>query len=122
MAMSQGLEHVEATLALVQSASGSLSVLGGVDADWKALAATRLASTVALLEATKGRFFLKTRLCLPFAKRCEDEAKRLVAVLAEMGAQAAPEALERLNGALEALEKAVKTLDERSLMQGMAIT
>lgn len=122
MAISQGLEHVEAALALVQSASGSLNELGGLNAEWRALAATRLASMVTLLEATKGRFFLKTRLCLPFAKRCEDEARGLVAVLAEMGTQAAPEAVERLNGTLEALEKAVKTLDERSLMQGMAIT
>ena len=132
--MPQGPEHVEAALKLIQSASDRLSAgtqfpkLEGVREDWRSEAVARLSSTAALLRATMDRFFLKTRLCLPFARRCEDEARKLDALLAELSAQPAADAggncapAQRLNAALQALEQAAKTLDERSLMQGMAIT
>jgi hypothetical protein len=46
----------------------------------------------------------------------------LDALLAEQSAQPTPDGQGRLDAALEALEKAVRTLDERSMMKGMAIT
>jgi hypothetical protein len=120
--MPQGLEHVETALVLIQSASDKMGKLDDVEEGWRTEAVARLTFTAALLRATTGRFFLKTRLCLPFAAKCEDEAKALDALLAELGAQPAPDGQTRLDAALDALEKAAKTLDERSLMQGMAIT
>jgi hypothetical protein len=120
--MPQGLEHVESALKLIQSASDTIGKLGGVEEGWKNEAVARLSSTTALLRALMDRFFLKTKLCLPFAGKCEDEASRLDALLAELCAQPASDGQNRLDLALGALEKAAKTLDERSLMQGMAIT
>jgi len=59
---------------------------------------------------------------LPFARRCEEEARLLDGLLAELGAQDTSDLQPRLVAAMEALVKAARTLDERSLMQGMAIT
>jgi hypothetical protein len=120
--MAQGPEHVEAALKLIESASETIGELDGVEESWRDEAVARLASTTALLRATLDRFFLKTRVCLPFARKCEEEASKLDALLAELGAQPAPDAQQRLGASLQALERAVKTLDERSMMQGMAIT
>ena len=120
--MPQGLEHVEAALGLVQRASETITKLQGVEETRRDAATARLDVVAALLRATTGRFFLKTKLCLPFAKRCEEEAAKLDALLAELSAHPSADAPQRLNAALDALEKAARTLDERSLMQGMAIT
>jgi hypothetical protein len=120
--MSQGLEHVEAAIELIERASDTIGGLGGVQEDWKSEAVARLDPTTALLRGVTDRFFLKTRVCLPFAGKCEEEAKKLDALLAELCAQPASDGQDRLDAALEALERAVKTLDERSLMRGMSIT
>ena len=114
--MPQGIEHVENTLTLIGTASQTIGALG--DMAWKTTAVAELAATAELLEAMKDRFFLKSRLCLPFAKRCEEAAQKL----ADLGAQSGSDAEAKLRAALGALSKATKTLDERSLMQGMAIT
>lgn len=120
--MPQGREHVEAALKLIERAADTIGKLDGVEAGWKSEAVVRLAATTALLRAVTDRFFLKTRVCLPFAGKCEEEANKLDALLAELCAQPASDGQDRLDAALEALEKAVKTLDERSLMRGMTIT
>lgn len=120
--MLQGPEHVEVALKMIQSASEAIQKLGGVEEEGKAEALKRLTSAAALLRATKDRFFLKTKLCLPFARKCEEAARTLDALLAELSVQPAADAEQRLSEALQALERAAKTLDERSLMQGMAIT
>ena len=126
--MAQGVEHVESALKLIESASDEIGKLGSVDENWKRDAMTRLTVIADRLRATRERFFLKTRLCLPFAGKCETTAQKLGALLAELSAHSAPDGeaqaveLNRMSVALDALEMAVKTLDERSLMQGMAIT
>jgi hypothetical protein len=120
--MPQGLDHVEAALKLIQSAVDAIGELGGVEESWKAEAVARLTSTAALLRATVDRFFLKSKLCLPFAGRCEQEAAKLDGLVAELRVRPASDGQDRLDAALGALEKAAKTLDERSRMQGMAIT
>ena len=120
--MAQGVEHVEAALQLIESAADRMGKLGGLDERWRAAALARLTSAGTLLRATTDRFFLKTRLCLPFAAKCQEQAQALDALLAELDAQLAPDGQERLDAALEALGRAARTLDERSLMQGMAIT
>jgi hypothetical protein len=122
MAVSQGSEHVQAALGLIQSVTDGLNGLDGVSESWRAETVGRLGSTADLLRATTERFFLKTRMCLPFARRCEEAAKSLDTLLAELSAESAPDAEQRLTVALGTLEKAARTLDERSLMQGMAIT
>jgi len=120
--MPQGLDLVEAALKLIQSVVDAIGELGGVEESWRAEAVARLTFTAALLRATMDRFFLKSKLCLPFAGKCEQEAIKLDALTAELRAQPASDGQDRLDAALGALEKAAKTLDERSRMQGMAIT
>jgi hypothetical protein len=111
--MPQGPEYVEAALGRIQSASEAIGALQGVEAGWRNGVLERLASVEALLRGTTDRFYLKTRVCLPFARKCEEAAQALEGTLADG---------EGLDAALEALEKAARTLDERSMMQGMAIT
>ena len=122
MPVSKGSEHVETALKLVRSASSTIGRLDGVEEGWKTEAVARLAASEALLSATADRFFLKTKVCLPFARKCEETASAMNALLAETSAQPAADAQQRLTVALEALEKAARTLDERSQMRGMAIT
>lgn len=120
--MPQGIEHVETALERIQSAVDEISELSGIEEGWKADALARLTAAANLLRAATDRFFLKSKLCLPFSGRCEQEAGKLAVVAAELRAQPAADGQSRLDAALEALEKAVKALDERSRMQGMAIT
>jgi hypothetical protein len=120
--MSQGLEHVEETLALIESVSDKVGKLDGVEEGWRSEAVAQLAATAGLLGAVTDRFFLKTRVCLPFTKRCEDAAKALDVLLAEAPAQLASDDQPRVDAALDRLERVAKTLDERSQMRGMAIT
>ena len=120
--MPQGVEHVASALKLIESASDTIGKLDGVSESWSTEAMARLAAIADLLRDTTDRFFLKTRLCLPFAEKCETQARELETLLAELSASSTSDGEARLNAALSALETAVKTLDERSLMQGMAIT
>jgi hypothetical protein len=120
--MPQGLEHVEAALKLIERALDTIGKLGGVQEGWRSEAVAKLTATTALLRGVTDRFFLKTRVCLPFAKKCEDAAVKLDALLVELSAQPTSDGQDRLDAALDALEKAVQTLDERSMMQGMNIT
>jgi hypothetical protein len=115
--MPKGPDHVEAALARIQSASAALDALAGVEDARKNAFRERLSAASALIEGTMDRYFLKTRVCLPFARKCEEAAAALDGLLAEPDAKA-----EDLEAALDALEKAARTLDERSMMQGMAIT
>jgi hypothetical protein len=120
--MPQGPEHVQEALKWMQNASTTISTLDGLEEDWATGAVARLAAASELLQGTMDRFFLKTKVCTPFAQKCEAAAKALDALLAELRAEPAADAQSRLDAALVALEKAARTLDERSLMQGMAIT
>jgi hypothetical protein len=122
--MPQGPEYVDAALERMERVSEAIGTLEGVAAGWKGEAAERLASVEALLRGTTDRFYLKTRVCLPFARKCEEAAQALEDTLAELSARPSATADDqgRLDAALEALEKAARTLDERSMMQGMAIT
>ena len=118
--MPDGLEHVGNALALIVTASAALESLG--DADWRAEVEAKLAASADLLSKMGDRFFLKSRLCLPFARRCEEAAQKLADLLSESGEVLAPDAGSGIRAAADALVKATKTLEERSLMQGMAIT
>jgi hypothetical protein len=120
--MPQGLDHVEAALEWIERASDALDALGAMQESRKSEAGARLASAASLLRAVRDRFFLKTRVSVPFARKCEGAAQELAALLADLSVQPAAEGEDRLDAALGALESAVKTLDERSLMQGMSIT
>jgi len=113
--MPNGLEYVEGTLGKMEGISAAIGALTGIEEGTKADMLGRLATIAELLQGTTDRFFLKTRVCLPFARKCEQAAEELEAVVAEGGQG-------QLEGALVALEKAARTLDERSMMQGMAIT
>ena len=120
--MSEGTEHIEAALNSVQNASDAIAKLDGVEESWGTEAVARLTSCADRLRASEGRFFLKTKMCLPFARKCEETAKTLDTLLAEQVAQPTADAQQQLTAALEALDKAARTLDERSQMQGMTIT
>jgi hypothetical protein len=125
MATPQGVAHVEAALELVGRAGEQIERLEGVDEGWRAEAGRKLSEASELLRGTLDRFYLKTKVCLPFARRCEEGAHALEELLEEEGerareGEAGREA--RLMAAIEAAAQAARVLDERSLMQGMAIT
>jgi hypothetical protein len=120
--MEKGTDHVEAALKLVQSTSDAIDKLDGVPDGWKAEALARLGSVADLLGPVTERFFLRTRMSLPFARRCEAAARTLDSVLAGQSSPLSGDAQQRLTAALDGLEKAAKTLDERSQMRGTVIT
>jgi hypothetical protein len=122
--MPSGPEYVEATLAKVERTTTAIGALAGVDESWRAEAQTRLVAVAELLRGTTGRFFLKTRVCLPFARKCDQAACKLEAALETLAGEGSeqPPLAAALEAALAALEKAARTLDERSMMQGMSIT
>jgi hypothetical protein len=122
MSTPQGVAHVEAALELAGNASTSIGKLEGVDESWRAEAAGTLGEASDLLRGTLDRFYLKTKVCLPFSRRCQEQARVLADLLSELGEPAPAGAEERLQTAIDALAQAARTLDERSLMQGMAIT
>ena len=120
--MPNGPEYVEATLAKIESISAAIGGLAGAEDEWKTNAQGRLAALVELLQGMGDRFFLKTRVCLPFARKCDQAAEGLEALVSELGGLSQGDGMQKLETALVVLEKAVRTLDERSMMQGMAIT
>ena len=122
--MSKGEEHVVAALATCQSMSAQAAALNGLDANWASDMSERLSTVSEMLQQVQGRFFLRSKLCLPFARRCSTEAERLQGELAALdsGDDANDQAVARALEALGTLERAVRTLDERSEMKGMAIT
>ena len=115
--MPTGEEHVQATLSLCQQAQEHLASTSA-----PADAGQRLAAICSTLILVSERFFIKSRLCLPFAARCEEAAKRMDAALTDWLAQPGTEASQRFESALQSLEKAARTLDDRSTTQGMTIT
>ena len=120
--MPNGPEYVEATLAKIGSISTAIGGLAGVEEGWKTDAQGRLAALAELLRGMGDRFFLKTRVCLPFARKCDQAAEGLETLVAEQGGPSQEGGMPKLEAALTVLEKAVRTLDERSMMQGMSIT
>jgi hypothetical protein len=120
--MPQGLDHVNATLKLIDEIAGAIPKTDGLEQDWKPKATARLSAIAERLETSKDRFFLKSRLCIPFAAKCETAAQDLEALLTELAAHPAADAQRQINTALDGLDIATKTLDERSTMRGMAIT
>ncbi|MBM3187491.1 MAG: hypothetical protein FJZ90_02080 [Chloroflexi bacterium] len=120
--MPTGTEHVQAVSGLCQTITERLETLADADGAWKAEAIARLQAMRGTLDGMGDRFFLKSKLCMPFAARCVREAEGLQGVLKQLEAGADDQARQRFAEALNLLEKAVQTLDERSTMQGMAIT
>jgi hypothetical protein len=114
--MPNGPEYVEAALAKIERMLTAIGALAGVEGDWRADAQGRLAAAAELLQGTTDRFYLKTRVCLPFARKCDQAADGLAALVSESAGQ------QELEAALTLLEKTARTLDERSMMQGMSIT
>jgi hypothetical protein len=117
-----GVTHVEAALELAGHASESIRQLLGVDEAWRTEALNKLDTAAGLLRGTLDRFYLKTKVCLPFARRCQEQAQVLADLLSELEDPAPAGTEQRLQIAIDALSQAARTLDERSLMQGMAIT
>ena len=111
------MEHVEAALDIIRSASEMIGKMAAVEPSWQVGALAKLNATDALLRATTDRFFLKTRASLPPARKVQEQAESLAGALAEP----APD-VHKIGASLEALERAVKALDERSLMQGFTVT
>ena len=74
------------------------------------------------LENLKDRFFLRSKLCLPFAAKCARAAGEVERAILTLAASPGDTASQRLSEAIDALAKASRALDERSAMQDMAIT
>lgn len=126
--MPTGLDHVLTTVALCQHLNQDMLALHGVEDVWKQRMLARLEKVRCDLAAMQDSFFLRSKLCLPFAARCEQEARKLEGLLDTLRSSAPPsssggdETLQVFAGILDALERAVKVLDERSNAQGMVIT
>lgn len=121
-AVSQGQDQVQAALDRCCSVSEGVAGLGSVEGEWRAEVTERLEGVRMLLEGMRDRFFLRTRLCVPFTSRCEVEARRLEEALGALEAAPGEGARQGFGSALAAVEKSAKALEERSAMQGMAIT
>jgi hypothetical protein len=119
--MSDGQAHVETALALCRSAKEDLSALVEPDQSWVGETIARVEGIEATLEGLKDRFFVRSKLCLPFAARCVAEAEKLEQAVQGLQPESESQVAD-LAAALSALEKAVRALDGRSAMQGMAIT
>ena len=120
--MAQGPDHVLAALTVCQQAADGIGAMEGLDEAWTTEIASRLDVVGERLEEVKDRFFIKSKLCLPFAARCARQATSLQAALSSLSDGADATSQQRLSEALAALEKATKALDDRSSMQGMTIT
>jgi hypothetical protein len=121
--MPTGLDHVLTTVALCERLTQELPALAGVEDVWKQRMVTRLEKVRSDLVAMQERFFLRSKLCYPFAARGEQEARKLEGAFAALpGSGADDPARQAFSTSLEALERAVKVLDERSNAQGMVIT
>lgn len=119
--MATGQEKAQVALDICRDVTASLGMLSALDAGWKSEMLSRLEAVSNSLAAMQDRFFLRSKLCLPYANKCEQEAERLCQALRAVQAEES-EARARFQEALDALEQATRQLDERSLMQGMVIT
>ena len=120
--MSKGQEQAQVALEICRNVSDGIKGLTAVEEGWKTEAERKLTCVQEVLDSIVDKFFLRTKLSLPFTLRCEEEARRLEEMLRGLDARADRDAQQRITGALDALEKAVKALENRSAMQGMAIT
>ncbi len=118
--MPTGSEHVQATIELCQRLAATLAALQSIDKPAIDDVAARLAQMQSSLVGMQDRFFLRSKLCLPFAARCEQEAHKLEQAVA--GWTADPSSHRAVQEALKSAEQAVKLLDDRSGAQGMVIT
>ena len=120
--MSQGQDQVHAALEICWSVSEGVGKLAAVQGEWKAETAGRLQHVQEVLDGMRDKFFLRTKLCVPFTARCEKEAGRLGEALGGLEAVPGEDAQQGFDSALAALEKSAKALEDRSAMRGMAIT
>jgi hypothetical protein len=114
--MPQGEEYLADALARCRQMAGQIVTLEQGDEAWRSDVGQRLSAVADLLQSMEGRFFLRSKLCLPFARRCAEGAESLEATLGRA------EVASQVDQMLQALELAARTLDERSQMQGMSIT
>ena len=120
--MSKGQEQVQVALGMCRDALEGVGKVVAVEESWKTEVGRRLACVQEVLDGVMNKFFLKTKLCLPFTAKCEQNARALEETLRGLGPRPDGDAQQRFMGALDALEKAVKALADRSTMQGMTIT
>ena len=118
--MPKGQDHVATALSACRQVSDGVKALQGIDEAWRGQTIESLNDMQAALEGMKGRFFIRSKLCLPFAARVAKGAQALAE--AQSALSAGEDAQQQFANALVTLQKAVRVLDERSAMQGMAIT
>ncbi len=119
--MPSGEEYVITALALSRDAGGALEDLEDIDETWRDHVTVQIKEITDLLTGVEGRFFVRSKLCLPFARRAAAEAERLSQAMDDL-ANGRRGAMTDIEEALAALSQAARTLDERSTMQGMSIT
>lgn len=120
--MTLGEEHVLRTIELCRTIAAEVAALGALDQEWRAATGECLGRIEGTLGQVKDRFILKSKVCLPFAARCEEHARALEGGLQSLRHNPGQDAVGAFSGALDALDKAARTLDERTDMRGMAIT
>ena len=120
--MAKGQDHVQTAIRQCRAVSESLSEFAGSEGVWVSDTQGRLDQMVDTLEGLKGRFFLRSKLCLPFAAKCARAAGEVERAARALSESTDDTARQRLSEAIDALSRAAKALDERSAMQDMAIT
>lgn len=120
--MSKGQDQVQAALSICRNAAEALDGASELGEAWRGEAADRLQGVEELLEGVMPKFFLRTKLSIPFASRCQKAAEGLQGALDELDIRPHHEAQENLTSALAALAKAAKALEDASDTEGMTIT
>lgn len=120
--MSKGQEQTQAALEVCRKAAEAVDKAGDAEDEWNAERIGTLRRAQEALDRVMPKFFLKTKLCIPFTSRCEKAARRLDETLEELDGHPEHDVRERFTIALDALQKAAKVLEDCSDMQGMSIT
>ena len=120
--ISPGEEQVLRALDICHRAAGAVAALDALDEVWRSGAVERLGRLEGTLDQVKDRFIIKSKVCLPFTTRCAERAEALEQSLHALSRNPDTDATDAFAASLDALEKAVRTLDGRSDMRGMAIT
>jgi len=120
--MPKGQEQVQAALEACRDYLAEARELAAAEVGWKTEVEERLARVLEVLDSVVDKFFLRSKLSIPFASKCDAEAGRLGETLRGLDGRPDEDTQRAIIGALDALEKAAKALEKRSAMQGMAIT
>jgi len=108
----KGIENLQEAMDACKRVNETLA---GVSADEAAAAKASIEASLASMEESSGKFFMKTMMSVPPTKACRTEAVALATLVDK-------ENWSGLSAATAKLEKAAKTLATKAKMDGTTIT